>query len=67
MSDESCATCRFLKPDSEMTSGTGSDVHHIGMCRRFPPMLSSEALPFAVFPWVGLHTWCGEYQPKKRT
>ncbi len=59
---ESCDNCKYLKPDYKHHWGSGDDMHWIGLCRRYPPNVDHEKLPFKVFPTVGLHQWCGEYE-----
>jgi hypothetical protein len=64
---ESCATCRFHKPD-DRPEQVGS-----GHCRRFPPA-AAEQVSFdgsgsnyfsQVSPWMAADDWCGEYRALK--
>ena len=49
---ESCGTCRFSTKGVELW----------GYCRRWPPVTAHTGI--SLFPWVSLHEWCGEYEPR---
>jgi hypothetical protein len=55
MSDEIgyCDMCRH--------SRRVNDTLETMECRRYPPSVSPNA-----FPMVSKHTWCGEYEPKRK-
>lgn len=52
---DSCRHCRRV-----------NDVLGVMECRRFPPVPDQTYTTKGIFPYVDKHTWCGEYQPKRK-
>lgn len=43
-----------------------SDTLGMMECRRYPPQPNPNFKATGYFPTVDKHTWCGEYQPKRK-
>jgi len=63
---ETCETCRYRGGVHLPADHSINDLGLSFACRRNAPFVTGglHAPTMTLFPWIRLHDWCGEYQPK---
>lgn len=61
MIDQEIAYCDMCRHSRRV-----NDVLGTMECRRYPPVADQNFVAKGIFPTVDNHTWCGEYQPKRK-